>query len=354
MIIFLLLSFILIIPGIKLSAPGKFNSEYISKNQTGAINGLFTLFVFWSHISTYIKLDGRLDSPYTAFKSYMLQAVVIPFLFYSGYGMMESIKKKGRDYVKQIPSKRFFRILLHFDIAVVLYLAVNLIYGKTFPLKRILLALTGYSAVGNSNWYIFAVLGLYIIVFAAFMISGRNITRGVILTTYLSIGFVFLQMLLKRDTWCYDTIILFPVGMLFSLVKPEIEKIIFRHDLIYLLTAAVAGVGYYVFYRTRSRGIEFYSMWGILFMALVVLLTMKVRIGNKALEFFGSHVFSIYILQRLPMMILTKAGLAAGNKYVFVVLCFIITVLLAVAFDRIMEKLDSALFKKNRKNLAKT
>lgn len=343
MVIFLILTLLLCLLRMKIAPLGRLHRDYISKNQTLAINGLFTLFVFLSHVSTYIKLEGPLDTSYSAFKSYMLQAVVVPFLFYSGYGIMESIKKKGRDYVKKIPKKRFLRVLLHFDIAVVLYLLVNLAFGKTYSLKHILLSLTGYSSVGNSNWYIFAVLGLYVITFVAFMLSGRSNIIGVVLTTVLSVGFVLGQILLKRDSWCYDTIILFAVGMIFSLVKPLAEKILSRHGLVYPCAVVAVAAVYLFFYKKRSGGIEFYSMWVIMFMALVVLLTMKIKIGNRVLDFFGSHVFSIYILQRIPMIILSKLGLAAESKYVFVILCFVITVLLALAFDKMTSKLDKAL-----------
>ena len=349
MVIFLVLTAIACIPGMKPAPLGQLNNDYISKNQTAAINGIFTLLVFWSHASTYIKLDTALDTPYTAFKSYMLQAIVVPFLFYSGYGMMESIKLKGKNYVKQIPLKRFLPVLLHFDIAVAMYLIVNYAFGKTFTLKRILLSLIGYNSVGNSNWYIFAVLCLYIIVFAAFMLAGRSKPLGVILTTVFSVGLVLAQIMLKRSSWNYDTLILFSVGMMYSLAKPLIEKVIARHDLIYLTAVICAAAAYIFFYKRRGGGIELYSMWAILFMALIVLFTMKVKIGNAVLNFFGSHVFSIYILQRIPMIILSKLGLDDYNKYLFIVLCFIATVIMSVAFDRLTDRLDRLLFSKAKK-----
>lgn len=349
MSIFLLITLLTAFVGMKATKPGEFHKDYISINQTTSINGLFTLLVFWSHVCTYISLDGSFDKPYTAFKSYLLQMVVVPFLFYSGYGIMESIKKKGSDYVKDIPKNRFLKVLLHLDIAVVLFLIVNLIFGKTYPLKRILLSLIGYSAVGNSNWYIFAVLGLYAVVFVSFMIARKNHILSVALATVLSIGFVYGQILLKRDTWCYDTVILFPVGMIFSLAKKPLEKLITKHDCIYFTALGLTFLAYTLFYFRRDDGIEFYSMWGILFMALVVLATMKIKIGNGILEFFGSHVFSVYILQRIPMIILSKLGLAASHKYIFVVLCFVCTVVMAVLFDFLTGKLDNVLFKKRIK-----
>ena len=86
-------------------------------------------------------------------------------------------------------------------------------------------------------------------------------------------------------------------------------------------------------------------------MALIVLATMKVQIGNGILEFFGSHVFSIYILQRMPMIIFSKLGLAESNKYVFVALCFFTTVTMAVIFDLCMDKLDKIIFADRKKKI---
>ena len=161
-----------------------------------------------------------------------------------------------------------------------------------------------------------------------------------------------MQMLLKRSSWCYDTIILFSAGMIFSLSRPFIEKILAKSRLVYPVAAVAVVAAYLFFYKKRSAGIEFYSMWAILFMALVVLFTMKVKIGNPVLSFFGSHVFSIYILQRIPMIIFSKLGLASANKYLFVVLCFSATVMLAVIFDKLTDKLDRVLFDRRIKKCA--
>lgn len=349
MAIFLLIVLLIVFVDMKAAKNGEFLKTYISRQQSTAINGLFTLLVFLSHVSTYIKTDGAFDKPYLSFKSYMLQMVVVPFLFYSGYGIMESIKKKGPDYVKQIPKNRFLKVLFHFDTVVLAFIIMNKLLGIKYPLKRTLLAFTGYTAVGNSNWYIFAVLGLYLIVFAAFMIAGKNKYLGVAFTTALSVGFVFALILLKKDTWWYDTVILFPVGMIFSLVREPVEKLVTKHDAVYYTVVGLTFLAYTLFWFKRKNGVEFYSMWGILFMALIVLATMKVQIGNGILEFFGSHVFSIYILQRIPMIILTKLGLAASHKYVFVALCFFATVTMAVLFDLAMDKVDCFLFKSKKK-----
>ncbi|MGN0447168.1 MAG: acyltransferase family protein [Acutalibacteraceae bacterium] len=350
MAIFLIISLLLLLPSLKAVKQGELYTDYLSKETTASINGLFTLLVFLSHVSTYIKLDGAFDKPYTSFKSYMLQMVVVPFLFYSGYGIMESIKKKGISYVKATPKNRFLKVLIHFDIAVVIFLILNLVFGKTYSVKHILLALIGYSSVGNSNWYIFAVLGLYVIVYLSFMLIRKSNILAVGFVTALTVAFVYLQMRLKLGSWYYDTIILFPVGMIFSLLKDKIDALLKKHDCIYFSALGICFLLYSVFYLKRDTGIEMYSLWGIFFMLMILLVTMKVKAGNNILEFFGSHVFSIYILQRIPMLILSKSGFAESHKYLFVCLCFMCTVTLAVLFDYAMGKLDKLLFERKKVN----
>ena len=78
--------------GAKFVKSGEFNSDYMSKDTTGAINGIFVLLVFMCHISGYMKLGGSSDTIWLDLKSWLGQLVVVTFLFYSGYGMMCSIK----------------------------------------------------------------------------------------------------------------------------------------------------------------------------------------------------------------------------------------------------------------------
>ena len=78
---------------------------------------------------------------------------------------------------------------------------------------------------------------------------------------------------------------------------------------------------------------------------LIVMITMKVRVGNNILDFFGSHIFSFFILQRIPMIILSETGVN-HTKYTFVVLSFAITICLATVFDKCMAKLDEKVYKK--------
>ena len=63
---------------------------------------------------------------------------------------------------------------------------------------------------------------------------------------------------------------------------------------------------------------------------------MRIVIDSRPLQWLGRNLFGLYILQRLPMIML-KPCLLTGEpsdlrKYGYVILCFGITLVLAVAF----------------------
>ena len=47
--------------------------------------------------------------------------MVTMFLFYSGYGVFESIKKKKEKYINTIPKRRFLKTLINFAIFYIFY-----------------------------------------------------------------------------------------------------------------------------------------------------------------------------------------------------------------------------------------
>ena len=345
MIIFVFLVLLCSVPGAKAAEPGKIFPDYIARPQTSAINGVFVLLVFLSHVSTYITLSGPFDTAYQTMKGYLGQMVVVTFLFYSGFGIMESITKKGLDYVKSIPWRRFCKVLFHMILAVLLYVIVNLILHKPMAFKNVLLAFIGWTSIGNSNWYIFAVLALYAIVFLAFIVCKANRWIGAVLTTLLSVAFVYWQIRIGRDSWTYNTVIVFSAGMWYSLLRVPAERFLQKSAPLWFLAFGAVFALYLVFDAKKGGGIEWYSLWAIFFMLTLVTLSMKIKIGNRLLAFFGAHVFSMYILQRIPMLLLTQIGYQQAHPYRFVTACFAATLVLSVAFDFCTDKLDAVLFR---------
>ena len=81
------------------------------------------------------------------------------------------------------------------------------------------------------------------------------------------------------------------------------------------------------------------------FMLLIVFLSMKIMFKNKILSWFGTYVFEIYILQRLPMNFGKFMHWNEQNIYLYFLFCFVVTLLLAVGFKEITKRIDKILFK---------
>lgn len=122
MIFFYIILFILVLCGLRYK---KNNQDYISVQQTNVIKGIFIWLVFMGHIIPYITkvvpFELFVDKAASGVVSILQQLVVVPFLFYSGYGVMNSIKNKGAGYVDSIPTKRLLNTMLNFGVAVLFF-----------------------------------------------------------------------------------------------------------------------------------------------------------------------------------------------------------------------------------------
>ncbi|WP_428749260.1 acyltransferase family protein [Vagococcus fluvialis] len=303
--------------------------NYLDKKQTTMINGIFVFLVFLSHAKQYMNLSGPYHETYLFLSGFLNQAIVVTFLFYSGFGVMESIKKKGTDYLKTFPRK-IFTLLFQIDIAVFLFLLTNIIIGNSIRLKDFLLALTTWGSIGNSNWYITSILILYLFTFLCFKYN-KSDWISLFLLTILTIAIVYFFMKIGRPAYTYNTMICYPFGIFYSLIHENIEKYL-KNNTIYL---SVLVITLTISILTRPEiynNIKYYTIWMGCFMIFILLFTMKINLNNSFLYFLGTHIFSIYILQRIPMMLLTRLGINQ-HTFSFITISFVLTLIIAILFD---------------------
>ena len=201
--------------GIRFYFGSEGNREYLSVEQTQAVKGLFILLVFFSHIQGYVTVTDRKDLLCGWLIGIVGQGMVTLFMFYSGYGIMESVCKKGDGYVSTMPVKRIFSTWFRFACAVTLFVAVALWNGQELTLSRIGLAYIGWESLGNSNWYIFAVLVLYTITYLAFRLTGtKHLLRSNIVVLLGSVMYISLLSFRGiKGMWWYDTVLCYGFGM---------------------------------------------------------------------------------------------------------------------------------------------
>lgn len=336
MIVFLILLLLVSLYKIRFTP---FNENYMSRESTASINGIFIIMAFLSHVRDYITLPA--NSKYSMILYFIGQLMVAMFLFYSGYGVMESYKNKP-GYADKFLKNRFLKTLLHFDIAVFLFLIIAVVFGKQYPARNYVLCWVGWEAIGNSNWFIFVILSLYLLTWLCFLVSDKeHLLRLCILQTALTLCLIVFMKAAGKDSYWYDTAMCYPTGIWFSFFKDRIDKALSKKA-VYYPALAILIVGLYILHRTG--GMLHYCLYTAEFSLLTVVITMKVEVGNGILSWFGNHLFEIYILQRIPMILLSKTGL--GNPVLFTTICLIATVLIAVAFKKLLSCIDKKLFSK--------
>lgn len=317
--------------------------DYMSVKMSNSIKGFFLCMVFFSHICGYTDFSHPLlDNPYHIIRRVTGQCIVTMFLFYSGYGIMESIKKRGQNYVKAFPIQRFLRVLLLFDCAILLFLIYRYLTGVHYPVKKLILTFLGWDGIGNSNWYIFCVLWLYIFTYVAFSVYKDKNSKAVLNIFILSVLYMAVMYKLGKEHWWYDTILCYSYGMFFSLYRQKIENFIDESTGAWLLSLIIFSIGYIVTYFYRNTNPLIYQINVFLFVAAITTFTMHFVIDNRILQWLGSNLFELYILQRLPMMILKPYILTEeatpSIKYIYVVSCFAITIIISTIYSKTISE----------------
>ena len=334
MILAYIILFALLLWGVKFHTNGT-NEAYMSKDSTNVVKGLFIGLIFMSHLQDYVRNSGYAynalgDHLILSIQSHMGQLVVVMFLFYSGYGIMESYKDKGAGYVKTMPRKRLLGTLLNFDVAVLLFIVLNLIFGKELTPSQCLLSLTAWDSVGNSNWYIFVILLCYMFAYIGLSIDcvGKRMKAVIVFLSLSLISYIILAK--TRGAWWYDTFFSFSAGMVFSMNKAKIEKAIDRKYWLVLLAAVLLFILIYIipigFHGLRHNAVS------ICFAMLIVILTRKIELRSRPLMWMGKNLFPLYIYQRFSMMLFYEMD---GGTFVchhlslYIIVCAFVTYLFA-------------------------
>lgn len=145
---------------------------------------------------------------------------------------------------------------------------MNIFLKIHFDWKTILLSFTGWVGIGNSNWYMFDIFVLYILLFVSFYFlkwfdKEFSLYIGMLIFTILSIAFVYWEIKVGQPAWFYNTIILFALGGWFALFQEQIECIVMKNDYVYIVLGAIMAVLYWISFKNRNYGIKEYSCLGL-------------------------------------------------------------------------------------------
>ena len=190
----------------------------------------------------------------------------------------------------------------------------------------------------------FVIFCLYVFVYLSFrFIVKRHFIFSLVLFTGLSIGLMIILYFAKNPTW-WNTIPCFVLGIWYGFLKDKIDLIIAKPKIYWPITSLTLLVffGNWMLWVKFSNNFQFVLL-ALLFAFSIVFISMKIKIHNALIYFLGIHTFSIYILQRIPMIIFK--GLIS-NTYLFLAICFVTTVLFGFLFDKLFCNIKKIVFSK--------
>ena len=191
--------------------------------------------------------------------------------------------------------------------AVILYIMINLVLGNHYTYLDYLGAFTAWVNIGNSNWYIFSILFLYLVVYIVFKYSydTRDLLHILMVAGMCLIYAVTLKCLGKESFW-YNTVLVFPAGMFWAYEEKCLTAFI-KKNWVYegCVVIALLALGMSLAYVKNIVGFQISSM--------ACFIGSRFGTGIKQLEPVGLH-------DEIIMDYSIHDAISAGfNKIIFVI-----------------------------------
>ena len=228
-----------------------------------------------------------------------------------------------------------------------MFLLANIfILQKKITLQRYILSIILKLSLGNSNWFAFTIIIFYFYAYFSFSLAKNNIFLGIIIISllcFLHEKFVFYYYYPKKK-YAVDTILCFVIGFYYSIIKIHLDKIMMKNDIFYFLILSITIL---IFYESsKINNLFFISLSNAIFSLLVVFISMKIKLKNDFLKFMNTHSYSIYLLQRLVMMIVYQKRIFIHSDFSQIFFEFSSIFCIASLFDKYASYLDKIFLKK--------
>lgn len=306
---------------------GEWNDGYTSLEQTKVLLGIMALGVALHHMAQKTCAPWH-PSKYTVHGLdpfvQMGYLFVGAFLFCSGLGLYRSVKTKP-DYLRIFVRRRILPVVIAYCLSEWLCTGVRLAMGEAMDGLTVLWYLSGLHMANFNAWYAVAICFFYLAFWAAFRWCKRE-GAAIFLIFLFTLAYALLGALIDQQTdwwmqgeWWYNSILLFPLGLLFGKYEARVTEFLKKGWLVWLLLAVAAAValfyqsqwlidhawGYYndwndpmkVPHRLMSAAAQWLSAFA--FVAACFLMTMKVRLGNRALRWLGGVTLEFYLVHSI-------------------------------------------------------
>lgn len=306
-------------------------TAFFDRISSKEIQGGLAVFIIFHQTVVALDASGDNAGDMRFFYYYGILAVAF-FFFSSGFGLIKRWMT-DENYIKGFMRRRIFTVLVPFFICNYIYLTDallnNIAFRKHFGFGEVICSFFGIFLINNEMWFAVEIMILYVafrVVFARVKkpLTGILIMTGVVLVM-MTIGLFSghsetgVMSYWFKGEWWYNTILMFPLGMLYAYKEERINKVIRRAFISILIASSVLAVlmdhvhrnliSKHIFWSEydgsanpvldKLLGLGQETVYELVFLIFVLTLLSRIKIGNPVIRFFGKISLETIMLNYL-------------------------------------------------------
>ena len=292
------------------------------------IQGALAVFIIIHQ--TVVALNANYDDPEDMFFFFFYGILAVSFFFFSsGFGLIKRWMT-DENYIRGFMRRRIFTVLVPFFICNYIYLTDallnNIVAREHFGFGEVICSFFGIFLINNEMWFAVEIMILYIAFRLVFAKVKKPLTGIIIMTVVVLIMMTIglfsghsetgVMSYWFKGEWWYNTLLMFPLGMLYAYKEDRINKVIKKAFISILIASSILfvlldhvhrnlvmdsiywteyyGSAHHILDKLKGLGVE--TLFEIVFLILVLTVMSRVKIGNPVIKFFGKISLEIIML----------------------------------------------------------
>lgn len=292
------------------------------------IQGALAVFIIIHQ--TVVALNAKYDDPEDMFFFFFYGILAVSFFFFSsGFGLIKRWMT-DENYIRGFMRRRIFTVLVPFFICNYIYLTDallnNIVAREHFGFGEVICSFFGIFLINNEMWFAVEIMILYIAFRLVFAKVKKPLTGIIIMTVVVLIMMTIglfsghsetgVMSYWFKGEWWYNTLLMFPLGMLYAYKEERINKVIKKAFISILIASSILlvlldhvhrnlvmdsiywteyyGSAHHILDKLKGLGVE--TLFEIVFLILVLTVMSRVKIGNPVIKFFGKISLEIIML----------------------------------------------------------
>ena len=290
-----------------------FCCDVMKKERTNALKGFAAILIVLGHLG--LTVHSGITFP--ILKQTGMFVVTI-FFALSGYGLVLSYKSADCGLIGYW-KKRLLTVVLPYAVFTVIYIITRGAAGEEVGVKAVALSFVNGTPMVKYSWFVEVIIVCY----AAFWLSAKAAKDDIgfmcFLMTAFTVAFFLVMKKLDFESFWYNTVLSFVIGMLWAHKNKEIADALNKHLLMYILGTALMFAC--IVYCTRVLW-----WWGDLgetlvtsvFVVLVLILQYLVPAKSNAVtKYIGDISFEMYMSHGAFIMLLWPIQFFKDNPLLF-------------------------------------